>query len=91
MMSEKKNLNACTWNLCLGLQYKLNYVKEILIKDDIDILCLQETEIEEGFDMNVLKINGYELETDLANNTIRTAVYVKTTLKYERMMNRGQN
>jgi exonuclease III len=64
MMSEKKNLNVCTWNLCLGLQYKLNYVKEILIKDDIDILCLQETEIEEGFDMNVLKINGYELETD---------------------------
>jgi hypothetical protein len=41
--------------------------------------------------MNVLKINGYEMETDLANNTIRTAVYVKTILKYERMMNRGQN
>jgi exonuclease III len=41
--------------------------------------------------MNVLKINGYELETDLANNTIRTAVYIKTTLKYEQMMNHGLN
>ncbi len=70
MMSEKKNLSVC-----LRLQYKLNYVKEILIKDDSDILCLQETEIEEGFYMNVLKINGYELETYLANNTIRTALY----------------
>ena len=63
------------WNLCLGLQYKLNYVKEILIKEDIDILCLQETELEDGLDMNSLHINGYELETDLTNHTIRTAVY----------------
>jgi len=74
-----------------GLQYKLNYVREILIKNDVDILWLQETEIKEGLDMNVLKINGYELETDLANNTIRTAVYIKTTLKYEQMMNHGLN
>jgi exonuclease III len=91
MIDQKKTINVCTWNLCLGLQYKLRNVEEILIKEDIDILCLQETEIEEGFDMNVLKINGYELETDLANNTIRTAVYVKNTLKYEGMMNLGQN
>ncbi len=33
------------WNLCLRLQYKLNYVEEILIKEDVDILCLQETEL----------------------------------------------
>jgi endonuclease/exonuclease/phosphatase family metal-dependent hydrolase len=91
MMSQKKNINVCMWNLCLGLQYKLNYVREILIKDDVDILCLQETEIEEGLDMNVLKINGYELETNLADNTIRTAVNIKTTLNYEGMINRGLN
>ena len=91
MTSQKKNINVCTWNLCLGLQYKLNYVREILVKDDVDILCLQETEIKEGLDMNVLKINDYELETNLADNTIKTAVYIKNTLNYERMMNRGLN
>ena len=91
MTSQKKNINVCTWNLCLGLQYKLNYVRDILIKDDVDILCLQETEIDEGLDMDILKINGYELETDLADNIIRTAVYIKTTLNYERMINSGLN
>jgi endonuclease/exonuclease/phosphatase family metal-dependent hydrolase len=91
MTYHKKNINVCTWNLCLGLQYKLSYVREILIQDDIDMLCLQETEIEEGLDINVLEINGYELETDLADNIIRTAVYIKTTLNYERMMNLGLN
>jgi len=89
MNDQKKTINVCTWNLCLGLQYKLNYVKEILIKEDVDILCLQETELEEGLDMSILNINGYELETDLANKTIRSVVYIKTTLNYERIPNRG--
>ncbi len=65
MTPLKKYINVCTWNLCLGLQYKLTYVREILIKEDIDILCLQETEIEDGFDRNALNMNGYELETDI--------------------------
>ena len=91
MNDQKKTINVCTWNLCLGLQYKLNYVKEILIKEDVDILCLQETELEEGLDMSILNINGYELETDLANKTIRSVVYIKTTLNYERIPNRGLN
>ena len=91
MMPHKKNINVCTWNLCLGLQYKLNYVKEILIKEDIDILCLQETELEDGLKLNSLHINGYELETDLTNHTIRSVVYIKTNLSYERIMNQGIN
>jgi hypothetical protein len=41
--------------------------------------------------MNILKINGYELETKLADITIRTAVYVKTTLNYEQMIKCGLN
>jgi endonuclease/exonuclease/phosphatase family metal-dependent hydrolase len=91
MTSQKKNLSICTWNLCLGLQYKLNYVKEILFKENIDILCLQETELEVGFDMNNLHINGYEIETDLANNTIRTVIYIKTTMSYEKLVNQHLN
>ena len=89
MNDQKKTINVCTWNLRLGLQNKLNYVKEILIKEDVDILCLQETELEDGLDMSILNINGYELETDLANKTIRSVVYIKTTLNYERILNRG--
>ena len=88
---NRKTLNVCTWNLCLGLQYKLNYVREMLIKEEIDILCLQEAELESDFDCKNLKINGYELEIDIGINIIRTVVYIKTTLNYERLENRGFN
>ena len=91
MTPPNKNSNVCTWNLCLGLQYKLTYIKEILIKEDIDILCLQETELEDGFDINSLQINGYELETEISNITVRTVVYIKSTISHERVMNHGMN
>ena len=32
-----------TLSLCLGLSNKKNLVKEIIINEKIDILCLQET------------------------------------------------
>jgi exonuclease III len=91
MTMHKKTINICTWNLCLGLQYKLSYVKEILFKEEIDVLCLQETELESDFDLEILNINGYVLETDFANNTIRSVVYIKSTLNYERLVNQGLN
>ena len=91
MIDQKKTINVCTWNLCLGLQYKLRYVEEILIKEDIDVLCLQETELEKGLDMTVLNIKGYDLETDSAADTIRTSVYIKSTLNYERIQNQHLN
>ena len=91
MIDQKKTINVCTWNLCLGLQYKLRYVEEILIKEDIDVLCLQETELKKGLDMTVLNIKGYDLETDSAADTIRTSVYIKSTLNYERIQNQHLN
>jgi hypothetical protein len=73
------------------LQYKLSYVKGVLFREEIDILCLQETELECGFDVEILNIDGYVLETDFASNTIRSVVYIKTTLNYERLVNQGLN
>ena len=91
MTEQKKNINVCTWNLCLGLQYKIDYVKEILFNEDIDILCLQETEVDVDSSLEFLKINGYELETDMSTNTIRSMVYIKNQLIYERLKNNGKD
>ena len=38
-------LRIATLNLCLGLKYKKDLVKEILLTNEIDILSLQETEL----------------------------------------------
>ena len=44
------SLKIATLNLCLGLKFKKDLVKEILQTNKIDILSLQETELENGFD-----------------------------------------
>ena len=35
-----------TLNLCLGLKNKKDHVKNILVQNQVDIFCVQETEIE---------------------------------------------
>ena len=57
-----KQLRICTWNVCLGLKYKLNYVKELLLKNSIDILCIQEAEIRADDNISVLEIPEYNIE-----------------------------
>ena len=88
---KENTLKICTWNLCLGLKYKLNYVKELLITEEIDILCLQETELERDFDRKSLNINGYELEIDICTDVIRSVLYVKSDINYKSIENLGQN
>ena len=48
-----KKLKVATLNLCLGLKNKKDLVKSLLIENDIDVLCMQETEIESGLDENI--------------------------------------
>ena len=39
------DIKIATLNLCLGLQQKKNLGKQIIIDEQIDVLCMQETEI----------------------------------------------
>ena len=79
-------LRICTWNVCLGLKYKLNYVKELLTKNSIDILCIQEAEISDDANVNLLEIPEYniELENVTGSNTIRTVMYIRSSVHYRR-------
>ena len=69
----------------------MEYVMEVLFNEEIDVLCLQEAELDVDVGLESLKINGYELETDIASKTIRTVVYIKNTLIYERLKNDGRD
>ena len=67
-MSELNNLKIGTLNLCLGLKNKKDLVKAILIENNIDILCMQETEVEHDFNCNLLSIPGFVLEMEKRMN-----------------------
>ena len=77
-------LKIATLNLCLGLKFKKDLVKNIIMENKIEILVMQETEVEPDFYMDLLNIPGYGFES--VNNRFkkRVGVYINNSIKYER-------
>ena len=53
-----KTMNIATWNLCLGIANKKDTVTAYLSTNNIQVCCLQETEILPGFPENILNCGG---------------------------------
>ena len=49
MTSKTTDINLDSWNLCLGLKHKKDYVSKILRENKIDICCLQEIDLEPDY------------------------------------------
>ena len=77
-------IKSATLNLCLGLKNKKDLIKQIIIENKIDIMCLQETEIENNFDHNLLSFPGYNYESELNDIKSRVGTYVRKGLDYVR-------
>ena len=77
-------LKIATWNLCLGIFHKKDYVRHILEENQIDVISLQETEISKDTDLENLKIRGYTLEVEENDEKMRIASYIKNGLHYRR-------
>ena len=73
------SLKIATWNMCLGLFHKKDYVRNILHEHQIDILTLQETEIQEDTDFKNLQIKGFTLEIE--TNTKKKRIATNTSVK----------
>ena len=77
-------LKFATWNVCLGLPNKKDIVTSYLKLNNVDICCLQETEIPINFPENILSTDEYNLELELNDNKKRAGIYVKNNIKYIR-------
>ena len=77
-------LTIATWNLCLGIRNKNYYVSKIINEQKLDIICLQETDIEPNYPLNILSIKGYDFLSE--NNTIkaRAGIYIYDSIPYQR-------
>ena len=71
------NLKIATLNLCLGLNSKKEKIKELILKNNVEILCLQEVEFEHDYDNTLLNFMGYNLETETNTQKRRTTIYNK--------------
>ena len=72
--------------MCNGLCNKVQYVKQLLYQAELDVLFLQETEIPRVFDHSLLDIDGHVTEYCVSTEKIRTVVYIKNNIAYERRM-----
>ena len=73
-----------TLNLCLGLKSKKEDVKELILGNQIDILCLQEVEVETGYDSALLEFRGYNFEVEKNTLKSRSAIYIRNGISYNR-------
>jgi endonuclease/exonuclease/phosphatase family metal-dependent hydrolase len=83
-MSRNESLKVCTWNVCLGIKYKLRQVEEVMRKNKIDIICLQEVELSCEDDLSLLEINGYVMEVEKSSGKKRSMLYISNAIQYER-------
>ena len=77
-------IKIATLNLCLGLKNKKDTVKKLILENDIDILCLQETELEPDFPTKLLTFRGYGYESENNVYKSRCGMFVSDKISYIR-------
>ena len=70
-------VKIATWNLCLGLVSKKDYVINTLKKEEIDICMMQEAEIKRDYDRNLLSDKEYKIEVEVSTDKSRCATFIK--------------
>ena len=83
----KDNIKICTWNICLGARCKMSLIKDLILENSIDVLCLQEVEINKNEDTSIYNIENFSVEFEKVMDgfKIRTLIYISNTLQYRRM------
>ena len=84
MNENIRNIKIGTWNLCLGLKNKKDYVSKIINQHNVDIMSLQETDIEQNYPINILSFKGYDYLNENNTSKARTGMYIKASLPYLR-------
>ena len=77
-------IKVATWNLCLGLKNKKDYVYDTLRREKIDICLLQEVEINTNYPLNILSAKDYSIEVEKNDTKARCAIVIGKGIEYER-------
>ena len=78
------SVKIASWNLCLGLKKKKDYVLNTLRQENIDICLLQEVDIPRDYPTNILSSKDYKLEVEKSTVKSRCAILIKNNIDYTR-------
>ena len=79
-------MRVASWNICLGLKNKKDYIYQVVKEKNIDICLLQEVEVEKDFETQLLSDKDYKIEVETNTVKSRTAILIKDNIQYERML-----
>ena len=77
-------LKVASWNVCLGLTNKKDFIIHEIRKEQIDICCLQECEVSCTLDENTLSFRDYSIELEENTYKKRTGIYINNRVSYNR-------
>ena len=77
-------LKIATLNWCLGIKNNKELVGQLLLDNQIDVLCMQEIEIEKNYPSGILNLPNYVLEVKENSVKSRVGIYIKNKVKYLR-------
>jgi exonuclease III len=75
----------------LGLSIKKNVVKQLILNNYIDVLCLQETKIDGIIEHNLMSFNKYNYESESKNIHSRVRCYINSSLNCVRILDLEDN
>jgi exonuclease III len=76
MMANK----VSSLNLCLGIPNKSNIVKKMSTQENVDGLCMQETNVDINLDHELLSFLGYNYENETNTIKARVGAYISSKL-----------
>ena len=82
--NKSKNITIGSWNLCLGLRNKKDYVSKMIKENKIDIICSQENDIKPDYPLNILSFRGYDYLSENNSTKARTGMYINNLIPYQR-------
>ena len=77
-------IKVATWNVCLGLQNKKDFVYDILQREKIAICMIQEAEIKKDYPVNLLSSKDFKNEQENCSVKARCAALVRNNINYTR-------
>ena len=78
------SIKITSWNICLGISNKLNFIKNLLYTENIDVLFIQEAELQNQTRGCFYKIDGYSLiiSETIISGKARLCCYIKNSIKF---------
>ena len=85
-------MRIATWNVCLGVKGKKEYIKTVINREEIDICCIQECDIKPDYPINALTFSNYNIEVEQNDTKARCCTYVKNSINHKRRLDlEGEN